>query len=62
MRVALRKDDRVAGHQVHRRLVAHLDVALTFGDQMEDHDALGAGLEERRRGVGASATGSTRAQ
>ena len=32
---------------------AHLDVALAFGDEVEDHDALGARLEQRRRGVGA---------
>ena len=46
MRVALREQDHdVARDQVHRRLVADLDVALAFGDQVEDHDALGAGLE-----------------
>ena len=53
MRVALRKDDGVAGDQAHRRLVAELDVALAFGDQVEDHHALGAGLQQRRRRVGA---------
>ena len=31
----------------------HLDVALALGDQVEDHDALGAGLEQRRGRVGA---------
>ena len=53
MRVALRKHDRVAGDELHRRLAADLDVALALGDQVEDDDALGAGLEQRRRGVGA---------
>ena len=53
MGVALREEDRVAGDQAHRRLVADLDEALALGDQVEDHDALGAGLEERRGRVGA---------
>jgi len=52
VRVALRKDDHVPGDEMHRRLAVHLDVALAFGDEMEDHDLLGTGLEQRRRGVG----------
>ena len=52
MRVPLRKHDGVTGGEMHRWLAAaHLDVALAFGDEVEDDDALGARLEERRRGV-----------
>ena len=62
MRVALREHDGVAGDQVHRRLAVDLDVALAFGDQMEDHDALGARLQQRRGRVGALASDSTTAR
>jgi hypothetical protein len=51
MRIALRKDDGVARAQMHRLFAIELDVALAFGDQVEDDDALGAGLEHRRRRV-----------
>ena len=53
MRITLRKDDHIAGDEAHRRLTAQLDETLAFGDQVEDHHPLGAGLEKRRRRVGA---------
>ena len=52
MRVAMRKDDDVAGHQAHRLPVGHLDEAFAFGDQVKDHDAFGTGFEQRSGGVG----------
>ncbi len=52
VRVALREQHRVAGRQPQRRQVAEFDPALAFGDQVEDHHALGRGLEERRRRIG----------
>ena len=52
MRVALRKQDCVARSQPNRLAVAHVDEAFAFGDEMEDHDPLGARLEDRRRHVG----------
>ena len=48
MRIALRKQHDVARAQSHRRLAVHLDEAFALGNQMKDHHALCAGLEERR--------------
>ena len=52
MGMALREDHDVARAQAQRRLVLHLDPALALGDEVEDDDALGARLEQRRRRVG----------
>jgi hypothetical protein len=53
VRVALREQHGVAGDQLQRRLPVDLDVALAFGDQVKNHDALRAGLQNRSDRVGA---------
>jgi hypothetical protein len=48
MSMTLREYDRVAGTKVYGRLRFNLNEALTFSDEMEDHNPLGARLEQRR--------------
>jgi hypothetical protein len=48
MRVALRKYDGVTRSKAYRRFIAHLDKAITFRNQMEDHYSFGARLQQRR--------------
>jgi hypothetical protein len=53
VRITTWKDQRIASHQAHRRAVTEFDEAVALGDQVEDHDALGPGLQDRRDRVGA---------
>ncbi len=47
MRVAMRKQHRVACIQQHRRLTLQLNVTLALRNEVKDHDPLGAWLEQR---------------
>ena len=51
MGMTLWEDNRITGAETHRRLRVHLHEALSFRDEMENHDSLGAGLKQRRRRV-----------
>ena len=53
MGMALRKDHDIAGAQARQRRTIQLHMTLTLGDQVEDHDSLGTGLEKGRREVSA---------
>ena len=48
MGVALRKYHRITRSQTHRGLTVQLHIAISFGDQMEDHYAFSAGLQKGR--------------
>jgi hypothetical protein len=45
MRIAARENDDIAGAQACRWQVTQFDEAFAFGDQVEDHYALGARFE-----------------
>ena len=47
--IALGEDDGIAGLQPQGGLAVELDIALALGDQVEDHDPLRSGFEDRRR-------------
>jgi hypothetical protein len=49
--MTLREDYRVPSAEAHRRLRVDLHEALAFRDEMENHDPLGTGLEQRRRRI-----------
>jgi hypothetical protein len=51
MSMTLREDYRVPRAEAHRRLRVDLHEALAFRDEMENHDPLGTGLEQRRRRI-----------
>jgi hypothetical protein len=51
MCVAVWKDYCVTSRQLRSGFAIHLYVALAFGNQMEDHHALGPGLKKRRRNI-----------
>jgi hypothetical protein len=45
MGMAFRKDNDVARGKTYRRIVAKLDIATTFHNEMEDHYSLGTGFQ-----------------
>jgi len=51
VRIALREQHHVAGDEFQRRLTVDFDEAFAFGDQVEDHHAFCAGLQQRRCGA-----------
>ncbi len=46
MCMTLRKHRNVAGTEAHRRLGVYFHKTLTFGDEVENYDALGMWLEQ----------------